>query len=69
MTSDAPIRASGAYRKDAVLGDGVLWGTGRRSGDEGVHHKTQHWYFKAFFPVLLIVQIILLAIGAYLLMR
>ena len=33
------------------------------------HHKTQHWYFKVFFPVLLVVQIVLLAVGAYLLMR
>ena len=27
-------------------------------------HKTQHWYFKVFYPVLLIVQIALLAVGA-----
>ena len=33
------------------------------------HHKTQHWYFRVFFPVLLIIQIALLTIGAYLLMR
>ena len=33
------------------------------------HHKTQHWYFRVFFPVLLVVQIVLLAVGAYLLMR
>jgi uncharacterized membrane protein YsdA (DUF1294 family) len=33
------------------------------------HHKTQHWYFKVFFPVMLVVQIVLLAVGSYLLMR
>jgi len=33
------------------------------------HHKTQHWYFKVFFPVLLIVQVALLAVGACLLMQ
>ena len=33
------------------------------------HHKTQHWYFKVFFPVLLVVQIALLAVGTYLLVR
>ena len=33
------------------------------------HHKTQHWYFKVFFPVFLIVQIVLLATGAYMLFR
>ena len=33
------------------------------------HHKTQHWYFKVFFPVLLIVQVVLLVVGTYLLVR
>ena len=32
-------------------------------------HKTQHWYFRVFFPALLIVQIMLLGLGAYLLFR
>ena len=32
-------------------------------------HKTQHWYFKVFFPVLLVAQIALLAVGACLLIR
>ena len=45
---------------------------GRLGGVLGMrvfHHKTQHWYFKVFFPVLLVVQIVLLAVGSYLLMR
>ena len=33
------------------------------------HHKTKHWYFKVFFPVLLIIQIAVISAGAYLLMR
>ena len=33
------------------------------------HHKTQHWYIRVFFPVLLVIQIVALAAGAYLLMR
>lgn len=37
--------------------DGVL-------GMKVFHHKTQHWYFRVFFPVLLIVQIAVLAVGA-----
>ncbi|MBR4142885.1 MAG: DUF1294 domain-containing protein, partial [Firmicutes bacterium] len=28
-------------------------------------HKTKHWYFRVFFPVLLGVQILLLALGAW----
>ena len=26
-------------------------------------HKTKHWYFKLFFPLMLIVQIVLLVFG------
>ena len=28
-------------------------------------HKTKHWYFAVFFPLMLVVQVILLAVGAY----
>ncbi|MBR3242719.1 MAG: DUF1294 domain-containing protein [Parasporobacterium sp.] len=42
-------------------------GLGGVLGMKVFHHKTQHWYFKVFFPVLLVVQIVLLAVGAYLL--
>ena len=44
-------------------------GLGGVLGMRVFHHKTQHWYFKVFFPVLLVVQIVLLAVGSYLLMR
>ena len=27
------------------------------------HHKTRHWYFKLFFPMLLLIQIVLLILG------
>ena len=27
------------------------------------HHKTRHWYFRLFFPVLLVLQIALLVFG------
>ena len=30
-------------------------------------HKTKHWYFRVFFPVMLAVQAALLALGAVLL--
>ena len=42
-------------------------GLGGVLGMKVFHHKTQHWYFKVFFPVLLIVQVVLLAVGAYML--
>ena len=44
-------------------------GLGGVLGMKVFHHKTQHWYFKVFFPVLLFVQVVLLAVGSYLLMR
>ncbi len=44
-------------------------GLGGVLGMKVFHHKTKHWYFKVFFPTLLIVQIALLAFGAYSLFR
>ena len=44
-------------------------GLGGVLGMKVFHHKTQHWYFKVFFPVLLVLQIALLAAGAYFLFR
>ena len=44
-------------------------GLGGVLGLKVFHLKTRHWYFRVFFPVLLIVQTALLALGAYLLMR
>ena len=40
-------------------------GLGGVLGMRVFHHKTQHWYFKAFFPVLLVLQIEILAIGVH----
>ena len=40
-------------------------GLGGVLGMKVFHHKTQHWYFRVFFPVLLVLQIAILAIGAY----
>ena len=44
-------------------------GLGGVLGMKVFHHKTQHWYFRAIFPVLLVVQIVALVAGAYLIMR
>ena len=62
----------GAWRiseKVLLLRTDCFGGLGGVLGMRVFHHKTQHWYFKVFFPVLLVVQIVLLAVGAYLLMR
>ena len=62
----------GAWRiseKALFLTTACFGGLGGVLGMKVFHHKTQHWYFKVFFPVLLVVQIVLLAVGSYLLMR
>ena len=44
---------------------------GALGGVLGMHllrHKTRHWYFRVFFPLMLIVQVLLLAAGAHLLL-
>ena len=50
--------------KNAVFVIACFGGLGGVLGMKVFHHKTQHWYFKVFFPVLLIVQIAVLAVGA-----
>ena len=40
-------------------------GLGGVLGMKVFHHKTKHWYFKVFFPVLLVLQIAILAIGVH----
>ena len=40
-------------------------GLGGVLGMKVFHHKTQHWDFRVFFPVLLVLQIAILAIGVH----
>lgn len=39
-------------------------GVGGVLGMNLLRHKTKHWYFKLFFPLMLVVQVILLCLGA-----
>ena len=62
----------GAWRiseKALFLTTACFGGLGGVLGMRVFHHKTQHWYFRVFFPVLLVVQIVLLTVGAHLLIR
>ena len=52
------------FRATACFG-----GLGGVLGMKLLRHKTRHWYFKAFFPTLLIIQIALLVVGGYYLFR
>ena len=72
MGHDKRCARQGKWRvpeKALFLVTACFGGLGGVLGMKVFHHKTQHRYFKVFFPVLLIVQIALLVVGAYLLMR
>jgi len=43
-------------------------GIGGVLGMNILRHKTKHWYFKLFFPLMMVVQIVLLILGAVWLM-
>ena len=58
----------GAWRiseKALFLTTACFGGLGGVLGMKVFHHKTQHWYFRVFFPVLLVLQIAILAIGVH----
>ena len=65
----AAARVRRVPEKRLFLVTACFGGLGGVLGMKVFHHKTQHWYFRVFFPVLLMVQVILLAAGAYLLFR
>ena len=58
----------GAWRiseRALLLTTACFGGLGGVMGMRLFHHKTKHWYFRVFFPVLLVVQIVAIAAGAY----
>ena len=72
MGHDKRCARQGKWRvpeKTLFLVTACFGGLGGVLGMKVFHHKTQHWYFRVFFPVLLLTQVVALAIGAYLLMR
>ena len=72
MGHDKKMARQGKWRvpeKTLFLVTACFGGLGGVLGMKVFHHKTQHWYFKVFFPVLLIIQIAGISAGAYLLMR
>ena len=72
MAYDKRCARQGKWRvpeKTLFLATALFGGLGGVIGMQLLHHKTKHWYFKVFFPVLLILQIAALAVGAYFLFR
>ena len=58
----------GAWRiseRTLFLTTACFGGLGGVLGMKVFHHKTQHWYFRVFFPVLLVLQTAILAIGVH----
>ena len=69
MAYDKRCAKTGKWRvpeKVLFLATACFGGLGGVLGMQLCHHKTKHWYFKVFFPVLLVVQIALL-VAAYVL--
>ena len=72
MGYDKKCARQGKWRvseKMLFLTTACFGGLGGVLGMKAFHHKTQHWYFRAFFPVLLVMQGALLAAGLYWLYR
>ncbi len=66
MAWDKQCARKGRWRvseKALFISTACFGGLGGVIGMFLCHHKTKHWYFRVFFPVLLAVQIILLGLG------
>ena len=72
MGHDKRCARQGKWRvpeKTLFLVTACFGGLGGVLGMKVFHHKTQHWYLRVFFPVMLGMQVVLLAAGAYWLYR
>ena len=72
MGHDKRCARQGKWRvpeKRLFLVTACFGGLGGVLGMKVFHHKTQHWYFKVFFSVSLVKQVVVLAVGAYWLYR
>ena len=72
MGHDKKCARQGKWRvseKTLFLATACFGGLGGVLGMRVFHHKTKHWYFKVFFPALLVIQVALLAAGLYRLYR
>ena len=72
MGRDKRLARTGGWRvpeRTLFLAAACFGALGGVLGMRVFRHKTQHWYFRVFFPALFIVQIMLLGLGAYLLFR
>lgn len=72
MAHDKRCARQGKWRvpeKHLFLATACFGGLGGVLGMFLLRHKTKHWYFRVFFPALLIVQLVLLGMGTYVLLK
>lgn len=72
MAYDKRCARAGKWRvpeKTLFLATACFGGLGGVLGMFLCRHKTKHWYFRLFFPVLLAVQVILLGLGYWFFVR
>lgn len=68
MLHDKRCAQKGKWRvkeKHLFLATACFGGLGGVLGMQLLRHKTKHWYFKLFFPLMLAAQIALLAVGVW----
>ena len=71
MGEDKKRAKQGAWRikeKTLFLVTGLFGGVGGTLGMFMLRHKTKHWYFRYGFPAMMIIQLALLAAGAFFLL-
>lgn len=72
MAYDKHCAKKGKWRvpeKTLFLAAACFGGLGGVLGMTLCRHKTKHWYFRVFFPVFLVIQIVLLVLGYDMLMK
>ena len=72
MAYDKHCAKMGKWRvpeKTLFLAAACFGGLGGVLGMSLCRHKTKHWYFRIFFPVFLVIQIVLLTLGYNMLIK
>ena len=72
MAYDKHCAKAGKWRiseKALFIAAACFGGLGGVLGMTVCRHKTKHWYFKVFFPLMLVVQIVLLIVGYQMFMK
>ena len=68
MLHDKRCAKMGRWRvpeKTLFLAAACFGALGGVLGMQLLRHKTQHWYFQLFFPLMLVIQLAALIFGAY----